>query len=69
MKIFNHLGSRLNQIALMYFVFEAKEVQIKLQAPNPNDLNEKLKRNRKISLSIFIAYVVLELYKMSYYVL
>ncbi len=47
MRIMNHLGIRLTQTATVYFIFQAYQVKIKLQAQSIEDYNAKILRNQK----------------------
>ena len=62
MRILNSFGSRLSKIAVIYFVFQAKQVQIKLQAQTVEDFQTKIKKCHKIYLliiTLFICFVTL----------
>jgi hypothetical protein len=68
MKILNTLGVRFTQTAINYFVYQAKQVQIKIQAQSLEDYHKKTARNHGLFLWLFINFIIFEIISLTYYI-
>ena len=68
MKILNTLGVRFTLTAINYFVYQAKQVQIKIQAQNLEDYHKKTARNHGLFLWLFINFIIFEIISLTYFI-
>lgn len=66
MKLLNSFGGRFKQTAVNYFVYQAKQVQIKIQAHSLEDYNNKRKRNLALFLLLFVIFNIFEIISFTY---
>ena len=69
MNIMNSLGESLKQTAINYFVYLAKQVQIKIQAQNLEEYHHKSTKNQGLFVWLFICFFIFEIVSLTYYII